>query len=218
MVLSKLKTVITKNQNQPEHIVALDKGTEYVKDLLGKVVPTEAGRQKIEVIGVGRQHQRLSDMYSGAIADIGGVVENCDVALSQAEDMAGVTAKDTVIGIAGELVKGNTTTLRYKRANPNKSLENNELRNIIDQVQSRALERAKAQLAWESATSEVEIKLVNAAIVNVSIDGYKVTNPLGFQGKDVSIQLFTAFAPMVHISAIERVAYDLDLNLINVSA
>ena len=50
-------------------IVGLDVGTEYVKALVAKVSGDE-----LEVIGVGRAHQSLSDMQSGAIADIAGVV------------------------------------------------------------------------------------------------------------------------------------------------
>ncbi|MBI3983726.1 rod shape-determining protein [Candidatus Microgenomates bacterium] len=217
MVLAKIKSALNKGKSGEKYITALDIGTEYVKALIGRVVG-EGDRQGVEVIGVGRAHQRLSDMHSGAIADIAGVVDNCDKALNEAEDMADVTAKDVVIGIAGELVKGETTTIKYRRPDPRKPIEKPELEHIISKVQQRALERAKAQLAWESGVPEVEIKLVNSAIVNVFIDGYKVNNPIGFQGKDVSVQLFTAFAPMVHIGAIERVAYDLELNLLSVAA
>ncbi len=217
MVLAKLKTAIKKEKTGERYITALDIGTGYVKALIGRVVGT-GDRQTVEVIGMGRQPQRLTDMHSGAISDIAGVVDNCDAALNQAEGVANVTAKDTVIGIAGELVKGQTTTIKYRRSHPQRSIEMAELEQIIDKVQIRAMERARVQLAWESGVSDVEIKLVNAAIVNVSIDGYRVNNPLGFQGRDVAIQLFCAFAPMVHIGAIERVAYDLDLNLVNVAA
>ncbi|MDL2363481.1 MAG: hypothetical protein QFB86_03835, partial [Patescibacteria group bacterium] len=57
------------------YLVALDIGTEYVKALIGKV--SEDGAT-VEIVGVGRAHQALSDMQAGAISDIAGVVENCD--------------------------------------------------------------------------------------------------------------------------------------------
>src|SRR5690606_19025478 len=47
---------------------------------------------------------------------------------------------------------------------------------------------------------------------------YKVSNPIGFQGKEIIIQLYTAFAPMVHIGALERTAAELDLDLMAVAA
>src|SRR4051794_33125576 len=61
-----------------QYLVALDIGTEFVKALVGKV---DTANSTVEIIGVGRAHQGLSDMQAGAIADIAGVVENCDKAL-----------------------------------------------------------------------------------------------------------------------------------------
>lgn len=214
MVLNKLKdTIEQKREEKSSHIVALDIGTEYVKALIGKIE-----KDQVKIVGVGRQHQRLSDMHSGAIADIAGVVENCDKALSEAENQAKVDARNTVIGIAGELVKGTTTTIRYKRPDGNKPLEMDEIEEMMEKVQKRAYERAKAQLSWEAGNPDLEIKLVNSAIVSLHIDGYKINNPIGFQGKDVAIQLYTAFAPMVHIGALERTADELDLDLVAVAA
>jgi cell division protein FtsA len=89
---------------------------------------------------------------------------------------------------------------------------------IIEKVQERAQSKAQQQIGLETGNSEVEIKLVNSAIVSIHIDGYKVSNPIGFQGKDVAIQIYTAFAPMVHIGALERTAGELDLDLIAVAA
>jgi cell division protein FtsA len=60
--------------------------------------------------------------------------------------------------------------------------------------------------------------MVNSALVHILIDGYEITNPIGFQGKEVSVQLYTAFAPMIHIGALERVAEMLDLDLLAVAA
>ncbi len=194
-------------------LVSLDIGTEFAKALIARVDGDE-----LEIIGVGRAHQSLSDMQSGAISDIAGVVGNCEKALSQAENMAGVTARQAVIGIAGELVKGLTTTVKYRRPNPERPLDGAEIELIIDRAQARTLERAQKQLELETGKRDVEVKLVNSAIVSIHIDTYKVSNPIGFQGKEIVIQLYTAFAPMVHIGALERTASELDLDLMAVAA
>lgn len=202
-----------KSGGQDQFVVALDIGTENVKALVGRVLG-----DSIEIVGVGRAHQQLTDMQAGAISDIAGVVGNCDMALAQAEEQAGVSVRTAVIGIAGELVKGTTTTVRCTRKNPGKALDLDEIEKIIGLVQKRAEERAKQQLAWELGGKEVEIRLVNSALVNIDIDGYPVTNPVGFQGKEVLVQLYTAFAPMIHIGALERTAQELDLDLLAVAA
>ncbi|HVC36477.1 MAG TPA: cell division FtsA domain-containing protein [Candidatus Dormibacteraeota bacterium] len=196
------------------YFVALDIGTEFVKALIGQVRQDNS----IEIIGVGRAHQALKDMQAGAIADIASVVENCDQALNQAETQAGISVRTTIIGIAGELVKGTTTTVRVARKVPSTPLELNEMEKIVRLVQERAEARAKQELAWELGGKEVEVRLVNSALVSIEIDGYPVTNPIGFQGKDVVVQLYTAFAPMIHIGALEKTAQELDLDLLAVAA
>lgn len=203
----------TEPGTEVRHIVALDIGTEYVKALIGRVAEGE-----IEIVGVGRAHQGLSDMQAGAVADIGAVVENCDKALNDAEKQAGVSVRGAVIGIAGELVKGTTTTVRVARKQPNKALDLVEVERIIKLVQERAEAKAKQQLALELGGKSIDVRLVNSALVGIEIDGYQVTNPIGFQGRDVVVQLYTAFAPLVHIGALERVAEQLDLDLLAVAA
>jgi len=212
MAFEKIK-LNRKNKLANDYIVALDIGTEYVKTLIAKL-----DGDKLEIVGVGRAHQEVSDMYAGAIADISGVVRNCETALLAAEDQAGIQAKRVVIGIAGELVKGITNTIRYRRPQPDRPLDTAEMEFIIEKVQERAQVKAQKQIALETGNADVEIKLVNSALVSIHIDGYKVSNPIGFQGHDVAVQIYTAFAPMVHIGALERVAEELSLELIAVAA
>ncbi len=215
--ISKISSLALKKKTSQEpvdqYVVGLDIGTEFVKALVAKI-----NDDNLEIIGMGRAHQEFADMQAGAISDIGAVVRNCDAALSQAEQQAGVTARTAVIGIAGELVKGTTTTVRCSRKDSTKPLDVPELEQIIGLVQERAEAKAKKQLAWELGGKEVEIRLVNSALVGIDIDGYKVTNPIGFQGKDVLVQLYTAFAPLIHIGALERTAEELDLDLLAVAA
>lgn len=196
-----------------EYMVALDVGTEFVKALIGQVIGDE-----IEIIGVGRAHQELADMQAGAISDIAAVVANCDKALAAAEQQAGISARTAMIGIAGELVKGTTSTVRFTRKNPSKELSVDEMSRIIELVQERAEAKARQELAWELGGKDVEVRLVNSALVRIDIDGYKVTNPVGFQGRDVVVEMYTAFAPMIHIGALERTAAELDLELLAVAA
>lgn len=212
MVFDKLRAKVQDKVND-DYVVGLDIGTEFVKALIAKI-----NGETLEIVGVGRARQDISDMHSGAIADISGVVKNCEEALSEAEDQAGLQAKRAVIGIAGELVKGVTNTIRYRRPQPDKPLDTNEMEFIIEKVQERAQTKAQKQIALETGNEEVEVKLVNSALVSIHIDGYKVSNPIGFQGRDVAVQIYTAFAPMVHIGALERVADELALELVAVAA
>lgn len=213
LAVQKVKSVKGTRVSEDRFIVGLDVGTEYVKALIAKIDGT-----KLEIIGVGRSHQQLSDMQAGAIADIGGVVNNCNQALAEAEEQAGISVRTAVLGIAGELVKGTTSTVKCIRKEPNLEIDTDEMEYIVGLVQERASEIAKKTLAHELGGKNVDLRLVNSALVNITIDGYVVTNPIGFKGRDVVVQLYTAFAPMIHISALERVASELDLDLLAVAA
>lgn len=212
MVFEKLRAH-AKREPDEDYLVGLDIGTEFVKALIARV-----NGETLEIVGVGRARQDVSDMHGGAIADIAGVVRNCEEALATAEDMAGLQAKKVVIGIAGELVKGVTNTIKYRRPQPDKPLDVAEMELIIEKVQERAQGKAQREIALETGNEDVEVKLVNSALVSIHIDGYKVSNPIGFQGRDVAVQIYTAFAPMVHIGALEHVAEDLALELVAVAA
>ena len=194
-------------------ILALDIGTEFVKAILAK--PSKKG--ELEILGVGKAKQTEGNMIAGAVADIPAVVEVCEEALVEAEEQAGERADQTVVGIAGELIKGNTTTVNYSRKNPNKPISESEMNEIVKKVQQKSGEVAKKTVALETGNDNVEVRLINSAIVSLTIDGYRVSNPIGFKGSDLTIQFYTAFAPLIHVAAIEKVCAELNLDLLTVA-
>ena len=193
---------------------ALDVGTEFAKALVFEIDGEGIGT----VRGVGRKRQGLAHMQSGTVADIAAVVDNCQVALQEAEEMAGFRPTQVVVGIAGELVKGFTTTSSQERKRPDQPITEQELQKLIDTVQREALREAERSITWETGLPQVDIRLVHAAVTGATIDGYAVTNPVGFQGRHVRIGIFNAFAPLVHLGALQSVASQLDLELLAVVA
>src|SRR5436190_11355753 len=132
--------------------------------------------------------------------------------------MAGFRPSQVVMGIAGELVKGFTTTHSQERKRPDQPISEAELQKLIDLVQHEALREAERSITWETGLPNVDVRLVHAAIVGASIDGYALTNPVGFQGRHLKIGIFNAFAPLVHLGALQTVASQLDLELLEVVA
>jgi len=204
---------LKKKEEDQNHVLSLDVGTEYIKCL---VIELKDGYG--EVKGVGKCRQKLGDMQSGAVTDIGGVIKNCEKALNDAIEMAGSKPSQVILGIAGELVKGATSTITYERSDPTAQITLAELKNIVHKIQWKAFDQVRSQLAWETGYPEIDVKLVNAAIVDVRIDSYKIENPIGFQGKEVSISIFNAFAPLVHLGALQTIAEELSLDVLAISA
>ncbi|MFN2583014.1 MAG: cell division FtsA domain-containing protein [Candidatus Dormibacteria bacterium] len=211
--MSKRKFLLRKRDQFKNHYTVLDIGTEFVKALIVK-----RENDKGIVIGVSRIRQSLSDMKAGAVADIQGVIDNCDRALSEAEDMCETIPGQAVIGIAGEQVRGFSTTMTMPRPQPQARITQADIATALQAVQRRALREAVRQMSQDLGVAEINVKLVHSTITNVRIDGYAVTNPIDFQGHVLEITVFNTFAPLTHVGALETIARELDLELVSTVA
>src|SRR6266496_1560149 len=193
---------------------ALDIGTAFAKAIIVEVHEDQA-----TVLGVGRHQQSYSHMSDGIVTDISGVIANCNEALIKAEKSAGgIVAPSAVIGIAGELVKGSSITVNKQRQQPTKPVTPEELESLITGAQQKILKVARDRIAAETGYQNIEVRLTNAAVISVRIDGQTVANPIGFRGRHFTLTLFSAFAPLMQLGALETVAQGLDLTLVSIVA
>lgn len=202
------------DDGQRQRFTALDIGTAFAKAIIIEVVGDQA-----KVLGVGHHPQRYAHMSDGIVTDISSVIANCNEALLKAEKAAGsIIAPNAVIGIAGELVKGSSTTVSRQRQQPTKPITSEELESLITLAQQRLLKSAKERIAAETGYHNIDVRLTNAAVISVRIDGQVVTNPVGFKGRHFSLTLFSAFAPLTQLGALESIAQGLDLTLVSIVA
>jgi len=200
--------------NQRHLFTALDIGTAYAKALIIEVQDESA-----VVLGAGRNAQSYKHMSDGIVIDIHSVIENCNQALLKAEESAGgLVAPATIIGIAGELVKGSSTTVTKQRQDPMKPISPEELEGMISNAQQKLHKAARERIAAETGYSNVEVRLTNAAVISVRIDGQTVLNPIDFRGRHLELTVFSSFAPLMQLGALETVAHGLDLTLISIVA
>src|SRR6266536_1843950 len=200
--------------DQRQLYTALDIGTAYAKAIIIEV----QGDQGL-VLGVGRHQQSYAHMSDGIVTDIPGVIANCNEALVKAEKSAGgVVAPSAVIGIAGELVKGSSIVVNKQRQQQTKPITPEELESLITGAQQKLLNNAKDRIAAETGYQNIEVRLTNAAVISVRIDGQTVSNPIGFRGRHFTLTLFSAFAPLMQLGALETVAQGLDLTLVTIVA
>lgn len=221
--MGRILGLFKKNKSEVEYFLVLDIGTEFVKALIFGASVSQNKHLNDEqrrgiVIGFGRQRQASNQMKSGAVMDIDGVAATCRVAVEQAVQMAKVRPRRAIIGIAGEFVKGATTNFVYQRNDSKSQIDLAEIKNILQKIQWKAFDKFRRRFAQETGRPEIEIKLINALITEIRIDSYKVVNPLGFQGKEVFLSMFSVYAPAVHLRALETIASKLGLELISIAA
>ncbi|WP_245579460.1 cell division FtsA domain-containing protein [Halonatronum saccharophilum] len=196
-----------------QYRIALDIGTEYVKAIIVRF-----NENNSSIIGYGKVKQNYNNMEGGAISNIEEVIKVCYEAIEKAKEMAEVNPKEIVMGIAGEFVKGVITHLSEQRSFPKKKLKRKEIDNLVKRAQNEALSKAQDELLVDMGLDDVRVELVNSSIVEMKVDGYKVSNPEDFQGKNLEVSVFNTFAPLVHVGALETIALRLGYKLVGIIA
>lgn len=200
------------NNGKPSFRSVIDLGTEYVKALVLEV-------QEDRAVIIGRGVAQHKGSYSvqqcrvsgGAIGDVESVTATCDQALRQAEDMTEkvygrkVVPDQAVMGIPGPLIRGAAYRVKQRRPSPTASVSQRELTQLLQRVQRLALQ----QLSQEFTGGE--LALVDSSIAEITLDGHRVTDPVGFRGENLAVTVFNAMALRESLDGLRRIAEGLEL-------
>lgn len=192
-------------------LLALDIGTESVKALIFSFDNKE---EKIIISGASKKMHRLEDIHGDVIFNVDGVVETCRQAIKEVEAMANIKCLKVIVSMGGEHVKNITNISSFDREDPRIKISLNELQSLICKSQNGITEAAEKNLKekkWK------EKRLIGADVVDFSIDGYRVINPINFKGKNIKISVSNSYITEEQFKLIENILSKLNLNLSNVS-
>ncbi|MCD6283934.1 pilus assembly protein PilM [bacterium] len=207
------KNLLLKFKKFSDCLLALDIGTEFAKAVIFRI---DLKSNRAIIKGIGRHRHKSSDISQGVITDIMGVTDTCKIAINKAKNIGKCSPKKLIMGIGGELLKGYSNSFVYKRDDPEKEIDLSEFKNIVQKAQWKALDNIRESFLWETARQGAEVKLINADVTDLRIDGYKVANPLGFKGREIYLTIFNICAPLIHLSALKKISNLLNLKLANI--
>jgi cell division protein FtsA len=197
----------TKEDNNA--FISLDIGTEFVKTLICNIE-----EDNVIISGYGKVRQPIHAMKGGVITNIKSVITTCqksiDLAMEELEDTPIPTK--VVVGIAGELVKGVGIKINYERENPEKNIDEKEIKNILDKVHDTAYEEAMKKFTASTGSDKTQIKLINATVTDTYIDDYKITTPIGLKGKKVTLNIYFVYTPLIFAGALDDILKELSLS------
>ena len=202
-----------KQQKKEQAYLALDIGSEAVKAMVFNLE-----RSRVNILGYGKHYHSQHAINEGVIKDLSQVIENCELAIAQASLQAGIRPGEAIIGVCGEQVKGFTAIVQFERSKPKVKISEKEMNNIIKKVQEAAHKRSLKKFRQEIGRDDLEIKLVNAALTHIMIDGERVDDPIGFRGIKMQVGVFNAYAPLVQLSNLQRIASHLGLEIMALAA
>jgi cell division protein FtsA len=175
----------------------------------------------VKILGSAQILHAQGDITSDGSLNVPGITETCRLALDHLRSAQGIRRhlpKKAVLGIGGGFVYGKTLDQTYIRELPDEHIDEREIRNIIQKVQQRSFEQIRKYFRRETARSELEVYIINAAIQEFKIDGYEVKNPVGFQGKEISVSLFNSYIGKTNLDIFEQIMEALRLDLISIAS
>ncbi len=159
-------------------IGALDVGSTKVACLIVKpVVPREGGAPLLKVLGAGQQAS--TGVRAGAVVDINAAEDSIRAAVEQAEQMAGVTLKEAIVGISCGQPQSRTINVEVSIAG--------------HEVGEEDLRRAYAMGRAQIPSNEREV--IHCTPGSYAIDGSRgIRNPLGMIGETLGVSMYVVTA------------------------
>lgn len=201
-----------RQKSKGKYVLSLDVGTKMAKALVS-YVDFEAG--SVTNLGVGRCEQEAGNIVGGKIVEVDKVAEALRCAADDAAKMAKVRPQEAVMGFSGNTIRIFTHAFEMEREDPQAKIDSSELREIVGEAYSRSLEEIERSLAFRER--QAGFKVVSADIINFSIDGYRVINPLSFKGGMVKVGISTSFVLMPDFDIISDISDRLNVKLLKVS-
>lgn len=185
-------------------LLCLDIGTATLKACV-----FQEKNGSLELLGYAASPQHQGNLQAGAIVNLAQTIADVQEVVRKAENMAKISPKDLIIGISGELMKGITVTLSFERPKVDKVIDDQELKTIIYELQWQAFDITRRAVAEDMSLPEIELKLLNASVVGISVDRETVEDPRGLIGRLVTLEIFHCFAPIQHFGQIQNIAVEL---------
>ncbi|MDD2565806.1 MAG: hypothetical protein PHZ26_01835 [Candidatus Gracilibacteria bacterium] len=191
--------------------IALDIGSFKIKVLVCKIEG-----QDLKIIGSSSLRQSKKDMFEGEITDISSISKSINKAITKAcQNLISIPKDIIVLYNSSELIY-DFTSVNYIRKSKEGLITMKEIDEMIEDVELRSLEKIKAKTENRLGIVEAEMKLLTTAITGIYVDGQRISNPIGFGGKNIKFNLINIFCPISRFLTIKNIIRDLNYNLISV--
>jgi len=164
---------------------------------------------------------------AGSDLDIQPLAFAIDGALSQAEAMAQdragqwLMADQMVVGLPACQLQGWAPSVAQHRSQPERPIDERELTGLLGRGLRLAvgqMSQPHAQAATAKNRDSAAWRLLDSAVVALTVDGHGVTDPVGFKGRDFGAVVYITLARLDAIDAWCKVARRLEFSALTLTA
>jgi cell division ATPase FtsA len=193
-----------------ESFLVIDIWSYLLKVMVCKIVQ---GSIVIEHTFTRRQSRK--NMYAGDISDLLGITQSIEDGLRHLPDISLELPKKAVFLLHPQESIFDSFGFNYVRSTPNNPITMEEIDKMVGQTEGRALQQLQGRILERIEGSDADMRIASTCLTSLSIDGQKVTNPLGFTGKNIKLQLLNIFVPQSRTQALMSIARMLNLEVIS---
>lgn len=194
-----------------DRFVAIDIGAYRVKVIVCSV---EGGELKIHTKASTRQSKK--NMISGEIADLAAVSDTVRRTILKASEGLDSLPEEVVLSIGSSSLLYDSIGTNYVRSNPDDPITMEEIDRMIASTEGKSLDRIRDKAEERFDLGPNELRLVTTSLTSISLDGKKVSNPVGFTAKNVKLTLVNFFVPYATFQSLSLIVRDLSMRLVSV--
>lgn len=143
------------------------------------------------------------------------MAQSIEQAILQASHGLDEVPNDVILAFSPEICIFDSITTQYIRADRSSTLTMQEIDSMIQKIEQSSLERAKEKSKTQYGVIHDDIRLVASTLTAIYIDGKRVTNPIGFTGTQIRIQVLNVFVPSSEFNILRSIVANLGKNMIS---
>ena len=199
-----------KTLSENDRFFAIDIGSTRIKVLLCAL---ESG--KLTILENASIRQSRKHMQGGDISDLQGVSEALQKVLYKIEKNQNGEIKDCIFSIQSPSLVADSFSMNYVRDKESSPLGMEEIDSMVAKIEQKSLEKAKPKILGQVAEDESQMKLITTSLTSITIDGKKVSNPIGFTGKNVNLTVCNVFLPVTTFHLYSSIARNIDRRVLS---
>ena len=145
------------------------------------------------------------------------IVRACYLAKKEAENMAGVVVDKAIIGATARFIKCSTNIFDFTRERPEKIISLFEIKNLLQRAQWKIFDKIRQKEDVESGVFETEIRLLSGEIAGIKIGNYSVVDPIGFEGKELTIAILNTYSSKSFLKIIQALNKFLGIEILSLA-
>lgn len=199
---------IQSRHQEAKPFLVLDIGTEAVKVLVcnredGKIIVSGSSCQYFEEADIFDIKEFLRDMLQKAIIR----------AMDEAAEVAKVRPDKVLVQLPPNVLKARILFQDFLRSIGKERISESEQRKIWQTVLDASKKEASRAFASESGILPQDIEFLNLGIIENKIDGYEVSDLLGYTGQNLSFRVLATLSPQFWFRNFQIIFKTLKLNI-----